>query len=215
MGERSFLEHVVRPGECLASLAAKLRATVDEIWELDENAELREQRQDPYVLVPGDRVMVPAPSTEAVRVIAGQRHVFQVHSSYADFQVRVDRNGKPRANAAFKLVIDGGAFEVEGVSDNDGVVRARIPASARRGVVEFTDGRGKVVFELGTLEPWDTLRGVQGRLRDLGYYLGDVDGIHGPRTARALRRFQKEQGLEVTGKADDSTKLALRSKFGR
>lgn len=215
MSERSFLEHVIRPGECLASLAAKLRATVDEIWKLEENAALREQRRDPYVLAPGDRVMVPAPSTGGVRVIAGQRHVFQVQTSYADFQVRVDRNGKPRANAAYKLVIDGGAFEIEGVSDDQGVVRARIPASAKRGVVEFADGRGRVVFELGALEPWDTVRGVQGRLRDLGYYLGEVDGILGPRSARALRRFQQDQRLEPTGKADDATKLALRSKFGR
>lgn len=215
MSERSFLEHVIRPGECLASLAAKLRAAVDDIWELDENKDLRERRQDPYVLAPGDRVMVPTPSTQAVPVAAGMRHVFQVRSAFADFQVRVVRNGKPRANAEYKLVVDGGAFEIEGISDGDGVVRARIPASAKRGVVEFADGRGKVAFELGTLEPWDTLKGVQGRLRDLGYYLGDVDGLYGPRTARALRKFQKDEGLEVTGKPNEPTRVALRARFGR
>jgi hypothetical protein len=51
---------------------------------------------------------------------------------------------------------------------------------------------------------------VQCRLRDLGYY-EDLLG-EGPRraTLAALERFQRENGLEVTRRADPTTATALR-----
>ena len=36
-----------------------------------------------------------------------------------------------------------------------------------------------------------------------------------PFTASALRKFQRAHGLEPTGLADDSTKAALRTAYGR
>lgn len=50
---------------------------------------------------------------------------------------------------------------------------------------------------------------AQQRLIDLGYLYGTADGIYGPMTADALKRFQGEQGLEQTGELNDSTVEAL------
>ncbi|MDE4543164.1 spore cortex-lytic enzyme [Thermoanaerobacterium sp. R66] len=50
---------------------------------------------------------------------------------------------------------------------------------------------------------------VQSRLKDWGYYDGPVDGFFGVRTWLAVRKFQANNGLNVTGIVDDQTKVAL------
>jgi len=50
---------------------------------------------------------------------------------------------------------------------------------------------------------------AQQRLIDLGYLYGTADGIYGPMTAAALKRFQAEHGLEETGELNDATVEAL------
>ena len=54
-----------------------------------------------------------------------------------------------------------------------------------------------------------TVREAQQRLADLGYDPGTIDGIAGPRTANALRQFQRAQGLGATGRLDAETMNAL------
>lgn len=48
------------------------------------------------------------------------------------------------------------------------------------------------------------LQQVQRRLRDAGHSIS-VDGIWGPETAGAVREFQQERDLAVTGKLDSQT----------
>ena len=52
---------------------------------------------------------------------------------------------------------------------------------------------------------------LQQRLKDLGYYTIKVDGIFGSGTERAVRNFQRVNGLTVTGKADSATQRLLYS----
>lgn len=51
--------------------------------------------------------------------------------------------------------------------------------------------------------------GLQVALRAHGLYLGPIDGIYGPSSARALRRFQRRAGLEVDGRVGPATRRAL------
>ena len=52
-------------------------------------------------------------------------------------------------------------------------------------------------------------RQVQTALARLGYYNGQVDGIFGPDTRAAIRRYQHELGAAMTGRltAAQATKL--------
>ncbi len=50
---------------------------------------------------------------------------------------------------------------------------------------------------------------TQGALRDLGYTPGPSDGMLGFSTASALRAFQRQEGLQVTGRANPETLAAL------
>ena len=50
---------------------------------------------------------------------------------------------------------------------------------------------------------------LQDKLELMGYEPGPLDGCFGPRTARAVRRFQTDWDLRATGIADGATLSAL------
>lgn len=58
-------------------------------------------------------------------------------------------------------------------------------------------------------KPDPNVLGVQRALADLNYDPGPVDGFMGEKTAEALRFFQEDEGLEVTGQIDQATRGAL------
>jgi peptidoglycan hydrolase-like protein with peptidoglycan-binding domain len=50
---------------------------------------------------------------------------------------------------------------------------------------------------------------MQKALKAKGHDPGRIDGVMGPQTTAALKAYQKEQRLEVTGQADDTTLAKL------
>jgi murein L,D-transpeptidase YcbB/YkuD len=57
---------------------------------------------------------------------------------------------------------------------------------------------------------------LQRLLRRSGYLeRDDVDGEYGPKTRQAVRRFQRDEGLRVTGEMDDRTLERLRRRAER
>lgn len=52
---------------------------------------------------------------------------------------------------------------------------------------------------------------MQERLNELGYKVGTVDGVSGPRTVEALKKFQSDNKLSPTGAIDPDTIRKLRS----
>lgn len=50
---------------------------------------------------------------------------------------------------------------------------------------------------------------IQTKLKNWGYYDGDVDGVYGSATERAVRAFQRKNGLAADGKAGAQTLEAL------
>ena len=51
----------------------------------------------------------------------------------------------------------------------------------------------------------DDVKEVQQTLRDTGHYTGPVDGILGSRTRAAIRQYQRDENLPVTGRLDADT----------
>ena len=54
-----------------------------------------------------------------------------------------------------------------------------------------------------------TVREIQTRLKNWGYYSGNVDGIYGSQTEKAVRYFQSKNGLSVDGQVGNLTLAAL------
>ncbi len=55
----------------------------------------------------------------------------------------------------------------------------------------------------------DTVRKIQQRLKNWGYYKGSVDGIYGSQTRRAVISFQRKNGLVADGIAGNKTLQAI------
>jgi peptidoglycan hydrolase-like protein with peptidoglycan-binding domain len=47
------------------------------------------------------------------------------------------------------------------------------------------------------------VKSVQGTLKELNFYAGDVDGLYGPNTRVAIEAYQNKMGMAVTGSVDD------------
>ena len=58
----------------------------------------------------------------------------------------------------------------------------------------------------------DAVRALQRRLKELGYYKGAADGDFGVNTEKAVKEFQKANGLSADGKAGEKTLAKLNSK---
>jgi N-acetylmuramoyl-L-alanine amidase len=54
-----------------------------------------------------------------------------------------------------------------------------------------------------------TVRKIQQKLKNWGYYKGSVDGIFGSRTKEAIKYFQRKNGLKVDGIAGPKTLAAM------
>lgn len=59
------------------------------------------------------------------------------------------------------------------------------------------------------MSKWD-IRNMQLALREAGYKTGPIDGILGVKTRAALKNFQKDRNLKITGKATPITLGKLR-----
>ncbi|MGR3625974.1 MAG: peptidoglycan-binding domain-containing protein [Limimaricola sp.] len=53
---------------------------------------------------------------------------------------------------------------------------------------------------------------IQVMLRHLGYDPGAIDGLKGPRLERAIRGFEADQGLPLTGRSDGALDALLHDK---
>ena len=52
---------------------------------------------------------------------------------------------------------------------------------------------------------------AQRQLKARGYYAGAIDGALGPNTQAALRGYQRDHGLRMTGRLDSPTVRSLSS----
>ncbi len=55
----------------------------------------------------------------------------------------------------------------------------------------------------------EEVRKIQTKLKNWGYYNGNVDGIYGSKTFDAVKKFQRKNGLKVDGIAGEKTLNAL------
>jgi peptidoglycan hydrolase-like protein with peptidoglycan-binding domain len=65
------------------------------------------------------------------------------------------------------------------------------------------------IAEAGDYYSQATVRSAQTQLENDGYYGGPVDGIDGPLTHQAIRRFQRDNNLEATGRLNRATQDQL------
>jgi len=204
--------HVVRPGDCLASLAARYGfGDVRALREHPANAELLERRASHHILAPGDIVHIPAQGARGAPLRSGAVNHYAARIPCVPLRVRLhDPDGSAIAGARYELVV--GPQRFTGDTGPDGVVEQDVDATATEGLLRLFDADGTTVVStltlaIGHLDPADTPSGVRARLKNLGLLsLGGED--------EAIRALQSEEGLAETGEIDDATRTALVSRHG-
>jgi hypothetical protein len=207
----------VAPGECLTGLAWRFGLEeAKTIWEHADNADLRKLRPSPDLLHPGDVLAIPDPPRRVFTLESGKTHRIVIKRPRKQIRLKLkDADDKPMANLPFELTA--GSFSRSGTSNGEGLVEAKVPGWVSNATLKIGDLT--LPLNVGDLNPiQDTkdegVSGVQARLTNLGYRLGRIDGVLGPRTQAALRQFQTDQDLEATGEIDDDTIKALLDEHG-
>jgi N-acetylmuramoyl-L-alanine amidase len=212
------VHHRVSQGECLASIASAHGLHWRTIYNHPLNAELRSKRPNPNLLYPGDEIVIPDPEQKEVDRSTDGRHQFVATSLTTRLRIKLqDRDGQPYTRARYVLTIAGN--DKEGATDGNGMIeetiRADVTCATLRAWLRLSpdDPEEEFFWSLapGSLDPVDTITGVQARLNNLSFFCGAVDNIVGPRTKAALRNFQSSAHLRVTGAIDDATRSKLRT----
>lgn len=208
--------YVVQRGEDLASIGARLGFDPEAVWSLPENRELRDLRRDPGVLAPGDVLRVPEPESATLPLTAGADNPFEAEVPSLRMHLALRSGGViPLANEPYR--VEGLARPLTGTTDGDGVADFRLPAHVREVRVVVVRTGVSTVLRIGELDPVEERTGLEQRLYRLGLLREEPSGersIDDDLLARALRRFQRTRGLEVTGEADEATRRALVEEHG-
>lgn len=184
------------------------------VWNHPDNAELKQRRENPNVLFPGDVVVVPEITPRIEDAATDKRHIYVKKNNLAQVRLRLlDLKRRPRKNVRYVAT---GDVVCDGQSDGDGYISLNVPPSAQEIKLKVTEGArtDEYTLPLGHIDPIEELSGVQHRLVNLGYSCGSEEGTLGEFTRAAIRAFQKERNLTVTGEIDDATRQALQEIHG-
>ncbi len=208
-------DYEVKQGDCIESIAFEHGHFWQTLWNDPGNQDLRSVRKNPNVLLSGDRVAIPPLRVSEDSCATDHRHRFLRKGVPSKLQIRLlDADGNPRAN--LKCVVDIDGTRHINKTDADGWVRLPITPNAKAGkiIIEEDGVTESYVLNLGHLDPIKEIAGIQQRLENLGYSCIDERGSLGDRTKAALRRFQKQYGLNESGEVDQTTTAKLHEIYG-
>ncbi|MEX1363997.1 MAG: peptidoglycan-binding domain-containing protein [Nannocystaceae bacterium] len=210
---RAAERHEVTRAECMASIAAQHGFHWRAVWGHPGNKGLRRDRSSPFVLAPNDVVQVPERRPGQHRVPTDQRHTFVRKALPAMLRLRLRSKGRPLINTPYTLECAGRILR--GRTDLEGKVEIPVPPDVPAGLLRVGEGDAQRVYRLmpRALDPVSGLRGMQSRLANLGYHHGAVHGDLDDSTQGALRRFQADHGLEVSGEANLATTNAVSTAY--
>jgi hypothetical protein len=188
------------------------------IWNDQNNAQLRRLRVNPNVLFPEDQVYIPDLVPSEFSRPTDVLHKFKVHISKLKLcLILEDLYEKPIAGAGCDLQI---GFDIFAVSTGaSGRLEHEIPPDVSDAMLTIkapqTPFEGtRIPIKIGYLDPVEEVSGQQARLRNLGYFWGEVDGLVSDNLESAIEEFQCDAGLGVDGVCGPATQAVLKQKHG-
>ena len=213
------LDYTVKQGDHLSRIAAQ-HGFPDHtvIWDHPENARLKQERKNPNVLHPGDRVFIPDKDSGQVSRPTDARHKFVVKRERLMLRLILeDQLEKPIAGAPCQLAIEGRVFDL--TTDGKGKLEHEIPRDAEHCTLVIrskeTPFDGDFFqIRIGHLDPVETVTGQQARLNNLGYFAGSAANPEDADFRSAVEEFQCDHGLAVDGKVGPRTQAKLKDVHG-
>ena len=198
-------DYTIQQGDCISSLAHERGFFWKTLWDHSSNADLKSKRTDPNVLMEGDIVHIPDFTLKQESRATERRHKFKRKGVPSKLNVRFEFDGQPRAKVPFTLDIDGTVSQ--GTTDGAGWVRASLQPNAQAAKITLKPKNSdpeEYVLKLGHLDPIDTISGQKARLKNLGFFTGEISPENSAEYVQALKAFQRANGMKETGVADAS-----------
>ena len=213
--------HKVERGQTIIDIAANYGfRNWEPVWQDSANDKLRGKRNSPFLLAEGDELTIPDKNPKEFSCQTNLRHSFRVRTLKELFRTRLlDVAGQPLGGRKYEFTA--GSKTTAGTSDGDGLLMEEVPVTANKATLKVWlvpgDDSSAISWDVkfGYLEPIDTVHGIKARLNNLGYDCDTDKNEIDDKTKAALKHFQTDQGLPVTGEADDATKEALRNMHDR
>lgn len=211
--------HVVRQGETVASIVARNGGKSTDaaaVWNDAKNKELRDLRQDPAVLFPGDVLFIPEPKKTWLPASVGSTNSYQVTVPTQTVKIAIGAD-KPLAGEPY--VVHGLGDDIPGTTDGSGMVTVEVPVNRPSFILELTNQGYSYRVMVGHLDPVTEPSGVRQRLSNLGYASILAQGVFGSSGhGIGLLAFQVANGKPLSGggteEVDDETATALQKAHG-
>jgi hypothetical protein len=199
--------HIVQQGEHLPDIAAQYGfSNYRTLWDHPNNAALKNLRENPNVLLPGDEVFIPERQLRVESASTEKRHRFVAEAQPLKLRVKlldlsedpIDRSGKATTQAG-----------TQDATPQNHIYEIDIQTTDKDVSLKFeSDPPLEVHLAVGSLDPVKAPSGQQERLNNLGYFAGFSEKIDPQQFQWAVEEFQcdrKKRGLLVDGHIDEST----------
>jgi N-acetylmuramoyl-L-alanine amidase len=211
--------HKVSQGEHASGISHQYGLTdYRKIWNHPSNSSLKQKRQNPHVLFPGDLVSIPDPEPRVESCCTDKRHSFRMRGPVLRLRlVLEDLFEKPIANARCVLVLENEFCDV--TTDGDGRIDQTIPPDVCTASLVIQDAQTpfdfvQIPMKIGYLDPANEISGQQARLNNLGYFPGDSGDKEDSAFRSAVEEFQCDHGLGVDGVCGPKTQARLKEVHG-
>jgi hypothetical protein len=211
--------YTVQQGDHMSSIAKAFGfSDYQTIWNHPNNASLKQQRQNPNVLLPGDNVFVPDRALRQESRSTDQKHTFVKKATGLKLRLTLlDQYEKPIANASCTLSLGSDTKTV--TTDGNGRIEEDIQPDVHDGILVIQDDQTplyntQIPLKVGDLDPVDAVSGQVARLNNLGYFAGDVNTPDQTTFESAVEEFQCDQKLTVDGICGPNTQAKLKLVHG-
>lgn len=210
--------YIVEQGDHIGKLALRFGLNYRAIWEHPNNAQLKALRQNPSVLLPGDRLFIPDRSVREETLGIDQRHRFK--TSRAPLRLRItleDIFFEPIAHANCALNL--GARTIRLQTNAEGKIDEAIDPDVHEVILVVHDKERAlsglpITIKVGDLDPVQEKSGQIARLNAMGYSAGKPINGDDAQFRSAVEEFQCDFGLQVDGKCGPTTQGKLKKVYG-
>ncbi len=204
--------HTVKQGEHISKIADQYRFyDYQTIWNHPDNAALKQKRQNPNVLFPGDQLFIPEKQYKKVPGGTAKTHRFKIKLPTVLLRLVLrDLNSEPIAGTACKLEVEGKVYQL--TTNGKGMIEQLIPAKAESARLLFR--QFVIPVKIGHLDPVEEISGWRARLNNLGYNAGKSDDPKDPLMLSAVEEFQIDYALTVDGNCGPNTQAKIKEVHG-
>ena len=187
------------------------------IWDHPQNRRVKQERQDPNILYPGDVLFIPDRMTREVSAATEKKHRYQLSGPRLKLRLKIkDYDGKPLGSVRCRVRVCNIIHELK--TDSAGLVEVCINPDAENGLLQFDDLSLpydiNIPLKIGHLDPIDTRSGQKARLNNLGYYWGPLTDEGTDDFRYAIEEYQCDANLVVNGICDEQTQAKLKTEHG-